>query len=298
MKWDVFVSHASEDLESVARPLAMLLTASGLSVWLDENELLPGDSLGAKINQGLAESRFGVVVLSRAFFAKEWTQRELNGLAALESPERKVILPIWHGVDQRFVATYSPILADRLAVNTAMGLGLVATQVLKVVMPMRAKDLGLPLEQFFPEDRDLFNNLKELFNRPAFRGTFLWQTDPDPFQRAIKLTIKAMNTGEVQDSSGTIRKKIEPITKIRDPKLHLTMQQVENQLKAAWNLIDILKRTATEGGRCDDIIHEIDIKRDAIIVTLNEIWSCFGLHPLPVPTQITESTDVWEIFSS
>jgi hypothetical protein len=266
---------------------------------LDENELRLGDSLRTKIDQGLAESRFGVVVLSRAFFAKHWTQLELSGLAALEeSPDRKVIIPIWHGVDKHDVAKYSPLLADRLAVSTDQGLGAAAIQVLKAVIPLRAKELGLPLEQFFPEDRSLFDNLTEVFNRPAFRGTFLWQTDPDPFQRAMKLTIKALNTGELRDNSGTVRRKIEPITRIRDAKLHASMQEVETQLKATCNLIDILKETATDRGRRDDIIRELDIKRDGIIVTLNGIWACFGLHPLPVPTQIRDSTDVWEVFSS
>jgi hypothetical protein len=298
MKWDVFISHASEDKELVARPLSNLLASSGLSVWLDENELGLGDSLRAKIDQGLADSRFGIVVLSPAFFAKDWPQRELDGLAALESPEHRVILPIWHGIDQREVAKHSPLLASKLAGNTDRGLGLVAMQILRVVIPMRAKELGLPLDRFFPEDRSIFDNITEVFNRPAFRGTFLWQTDPDPFQRAIKATIKAINTGEIDDSSGTTRKRIEPITKIRDAKLHATMQEVETQLKATYNLIDILKSAAPDFERRSDIIREIDIKRDRIIATLNVIWQCFGLHPLPIPTQITTSTDVWELFSS
>jgi hypothetical protein len=34
-KWDVFISHASEDKETVARPLAQCLERSGLRVWYD-----------------------------------------------------------------------------------------------------------------------------------------------------------------------------------------------------------------------------------------------------------------------
>src|SRR5262245_54601411 len=207
MNWDVFISHASEDKELVARPLADLLRSSGVTVWLDENELRLGDSLRTKIDQGLAESRFGIVILSQAFFAKDWPQRELNGLAAMESPQRKVILPVWHGVDQDVVARYSPLLASKLAVGTDKGLGAVATEVLKVVIPMRAEEIGLPLNDFFPEDRILFADLTEVFNRPTFLGPFLWQTNPVPFQRAIKLTLKAINKGVVEDNSGVIRKR-------------------------------------------------------------------------------------------
>jgi hypothetical protein len=57
--WDAFISHASEDKDSVARPLANHLAGFGLKVWLDESELHLGDSLREKIDAGLAQSRFG-----------------------------------------------------------------------------------------------------------------------------------------------------------------------------------------------------------------------------------------------
>ena len=68
--WDVFISHAGEDKDDVARPLAEALRAAGVSVWLDALELRIGDSLRRKIDQGIRSSRFGVVVCSTAFFAK------------------------------------------------------------------------------------------------------------------------------------------------------------------------------------------------------------------------------------
>ncbi|MEP7216067.1 MAG: toll/interleukin-1 receptor domain-containing protein [Anaerolineaceae bacterium] len=45
---DVFVSHASEDKDEVARPLARALSDAGLAVWLDEYELTLGDSVRQK----------------------------------------------------------------------------------------------------------------------------------------------------------------------------------------------------------------------------------------------------------
>ena len=71
MAWDVFISHASEDKEGVARPLATMLSERGCRVWLDETEQKLGDSLRAKIDSGLAQSRYGVVILSRSFFSKD-----------------------------------------------------------------------------------------------------------------------------------------------------------------------------------------------------------------------------------
>lgn len=132
-QWDVFISHASEDKETVARPLADLLRRAGLRVWIDESQLRLGDSLRQRIDHGLSRSSFGVVILSRAFFLKDWPQRELNGLVAREISSQKVILPVWHEIDREFVTRYSPHLADKLAVSTSRGLEAVARAILEVL---------------------------------------------------------------------------------------------------------------------------------------------------------------------
>jgi hypothetical protein len=129
--WDIFISHAWEDKEDIARPLAEALTAAGLRVWYDEFELTVGDSLGRSIDRGLNDSRYGVVILSPHFFAKEWPQKELDGLSAREIQSVKVILPVWHNVTYDDVLKFSPRLADRLAVHTDKGLAEVVRQLLR-----------------------------------------------------------------------------------------------------------------------------------------------------------------------
>jgi hypothetical protein len=118
-EYDVFVSHASEDKDEVVRPLASALQGQGLSVWYDEFELRIGDSLRRKIDMGLAKSRFGVVVLSSAFFKKGWTNYELDGIVTRAINGDQVLLPIWHEVTKKQVIEYSPSLADKLARSTA-----------------------------------------------------------------------------------------------------------------------------------------------------------------------------------
>lgn len=117
---DLFISHASEDKDEFVRPLAEALQALGVSVWYDEFQLKVGDSLRRSIDKGLADSRFGVVVLSGAFFAKNWPQYELDGLVAREMNGVKVILPVWHRVTKDEVMRFSPTLADRVALNSSM----------------------------------------------------------------------------------------------------------------------------------------------------------------------------------
>lgn len=133
MPWDVFVSHASEDKESVAKPLADALKKAGLSVWYDEFELKVGDSLRRSIDDGLSKSRHGIVILSPAFFAKEWTQKELDGLVQQEAAGQNRILPIWFGVSADDVRAYSPTLSDRIAANWSDGLSKVLSDILPLV---------------------------------------------------------------------------------------------------------------------------------------------------------------------
>lgn len=128
---DFFISFAGEDRASVAQPLALALQARGFSVWFDEFELAVGDSLSAKIDEGLAKSRFGVVILSKSFFRKNWPRRELAGLTARQtSTGTKVTLPVWHGVEHSDVVRFSPPLADLKATSTAKGIDQVADDVL------------------------------------------------------------------------------------------------------------------------------------------------------------------------
>ena len=135
MDWDVFISHAWEDKEDIARPLAEALRRKGLRVWYDEFTLRVGDSLRRSIDHGLANSRYGVVILSPNFFAKEWPQKELDGLAAREVPGKKVILPVWHNITVDEIREYSPTLADRIAALSERGLEYVVEELLRVITP-------------------------------------------------------------------------------------------------------------------------------------------------------------------
>lgn len=132
-RWDVFICHASQDKNSVARPLAARLAEAGLSVWLDENEISIGDSLRRSIEQGIQGCRFSVVILSPSFFSKDWAQRELSAFLALESGERKVLLPILHGIEVPEVTRRAPLLADRFALSTSEGLTHVARKLIEAV---------------------------------------------------------------------------------------------------------------------------------------------------------------------
>lgn len=117
--WDVFISHASEDKDAVARPLRDALALLGVTVWLDEAQIKIGHSLRRKIDDGIRSSRFGVVVLSKNFFRKGWTNHELDGLVTRTVAGEQSLLPIWHDLDGDQVRAFSPSLADKVALSTS-----------------------------------------------------------------------------------------------------------------------------------------------------------------------------------
>lgn len=93
-----------------------------------------GDSLTEEIDRGLATSRFGVVILSRAFFAKRWTRRELQAFIARETAGVvRAVLPVWHEIDEHYLVETAPLLADVLAANTNEGIDSIADQISRTI---------------------------------------------------------------------------------------------------------------------------------------------------------------------
>ncbi len=140
VKFDAFISHASEDRVSVAGPLRVGLERHGYRVWLDKVRLKVGDSLQASIDDGLRQSLHGIVVLSPNFFKKRkvWPKRELAGLFSREQVQkRRTILPVLHGLRPNELARYSPMLADRVSVSTRDGIDAVVREL--------AASMGIPL---------------------------------------------------------------------------------------------------------------------------------------------------------
>ena len=134
--WDVFISYATEDKQTVAGPLANALQELGVDVWYDDFELQIGDSLRQSIERGIARSRFGLIILSKPFFGRNWTNYELNGLVAQANSADKRLLPIWHEISQEEVIYRSPPLADIVALRTSdLRIDEIANQIAAKVTP-------------------------------------------------------------------------------------------------------------------------------------------------------------------
>lgn len=94
-KFDVFVSHASADKDSFVNQLAVELTNITSDVWYDKNIIKWGNDIKEKIKYGLEHCEFGIVVFSKSFVGRMWTETELKELLDKQNDNGKeVVLPI------------------------------------------------------------------------------------------------------------------------------------------------------------------------------------------------------------
>jgi hypothetical protein len=91
----VFVSHASEDKDRFVIPFSKKLREKGIDAWVDNWEILPGDSLVDKIfDDGIKNAEAFIIVLSEISVKKPWVREELNASFIKRIEKRCKIIPI------------------------------------------------------------------------------------------------------------------------------------------------------------------------------------------------------------
>jgi TIR domain-containing protein len=114
---DVFLCHATDDKDALARPLYEALRAENLSVWFDEAEIPWGAPIAVAMQRGLSTSRYVLVLVTPEFVASggHWRHEELNAaLAAQVESGTTRILPLVVGLDHATLMAKVPFLAARL----------------------------------------------------------------------------------------------------------------------------------------------------------------------------------------
>jgi len=165
-QWDFFICHASENKDEVAKPLFDSLTQTGLKIWYDEGSLSWGDSLMQSINHGLKNSSFGVVIFSKEFFAKNWPQRELEGLFNLTKPGQKKILPLRYKLSQQEINEKYPILSGILSRSWDDGLDKLVEEA-KQLVEAKQKQSGEKTDNSNIRKRDMENiNQQDISKSP------------------------------------------------------------------------------------------------------------------------------------
>ena len=115
---DVFLCHAWDDRQGVAKELNELLVAAGVKVWFSENDLGLGMPMMRAIDKGLANSRIGLVLVTPALLTRlpheSVASQELSALMAGNQ-----LVPIVHNTTYAALRNISPLLAARTGLDTA-----------------------------------------------------------------------------------------------------------------------------------------------------------------------------------
>jgi len=90
----VFISHYEKDAAFVEQ-LASDLRSRGVGVWYSPWEIMPGDSIPAKLELGLSQCEVFLIVLSKASLGRPWVLTELNtAIVRLQSGKIRKIIPV------------------------------------------------------------------------------------------------------------------------------------------------------------------------------------------------------------
>jgi transcriptional regulator with XRE-family HTH domain len=91
----VFVSHAREDKERFVLDFARRLRDRGIDAWVDQWEILPGDSLVDKLfDEGLRDADAVIIVLSQHSVHKPWVREELNAALVNRINRQSKLIPV------------------------------------------------------------------------------------------------------------------------------------------------------------------------------------------------------------
>ena len=93
--FDFFISHSSNDKNSIVEEFVLSLKNRGYSVWYDKNEILAGDNIIEQVKEGLKQSYCIVLILTDNFVKSKWTFFEMGQFDCFEN---RSIIPIIHNI--------------------------------------------------------------------------------------------------------------------------------------------------------------------------------------------------------
>lgn len=91
--WDAFISYAHDDANWV-RILAENLHRLGLDVFFDEWEVDAGAVVSARLDEGLRNSRSGMLVVSKSSVSRPWVLEEYSALLKRSVEQGQRLIPI------------------------------------------------------------------------------------------------------------------------------------------------------------------------------------------------------------
>jgi hypothetical protein len=138
--YDVFISHAVEDKESIANELYKKLDKKGLKVWYSGSDLKVGDRLAESIHDNLDQCRFGVTILSPTYLSKIWTLNEFFFFMKRDMDGNKTILPVLYNITPEELAAKFTPMANIVAIRSDRGIDFVADKLFEEIQKQHSLD--------------------------------------------------------------------------------------------------------------------------------------------------------------
>lgn len=126
---DAFLSHADEDKQSIADELFERLKNDKFKIWYDRS-IKTGQSIPEKINEGIKQSKNGIVIFSKYYEKSRWCKEEFAALTyKSKSCQNFEIIIILHNYDFDTFKKNYPLHAHRLIIPSKLGMNKIIAEV-------------------------------------------------------------------------------------------------------------------------------------------------------------------------
>lgn len=204
--WDVFISHASEDKEFIVEPIFLTLKRHGVRVWYDKSTLTLGDRLISKIENGIQNTKYVILVLSKDYFKKEWTLKELEILKKAREKKEIGLIVVWYNISNWDIEVSSDkkelieYYKDIVPIYFNSDINQLETEILKEIVGESKLNDMITFENKTDE-----NNLSNLPNENSIRNWFhhddneleiIWPTELYTYIEKINDFSKKLQSGK------------------------------------------------------------------------------------------------------
>ena len=296
---DVFFCYASEDKDLVVKPLVEACEQAGISCWFDEAAIQWGDSIAEKVNEGLAKSKFVVVVFSISFLEKSWPKRELNAVSNLEASLGNVkILPLIVGQESERKAIYQefPLLNDKKYLSWDGNLKKIVTTLLSRLNSCGEKTIKrIPSAVSGPDSQIPFPKLRKNFT----------QRDKDQFLHGSFTVVVQYFQKALKDVEGNYQEVDTDFQKIHEKKFIATIYlngEIANRCKI-W--IDgmtasdsIAYQTGSFGINADNSFNEmLSVVDDGEVIGFRSLLSSYSSEDAKPLSAELAAENLWREFT-
>lgn len=143
MKYDAFTSYAGEDTK-LASEIVGGLKSRGFKIWYAPIDLKVGAKLLDSIETGMRDARAGILLISKNYLRKGWTNYEMDTLLRQAIEQDKKTYPIWHEVTKEEIETRHPGLAGIVSLKSEIGLHLLVSNLTEAMVE------GAPTTGYIP----------------------------------------------------------------------------------------------------------------------------------------------------